>query len=234
MRLMIEFSYDGSKFHGFQRQNNCRSVQGDIENTLSIIYNTNIEIKGAGRTDVGVHAFGQTATFDVNYHVSGLKKQLNSLLKDIKIKKIFKVDDSFHARFSAKGKIYIYKIKLESKAQSPYFISLYNVDIKKMKEVAKLFVGKHDFSNFASGEKENFETFIYSIKFIKRSNFLYIKFKGAGFYRYMVRNLVGAMIDVGRGKRKIEEVKEAIENPDIKKQFSTALPNGLYLSKVLY
>jgi tRNA pseudouridine38-40 synthase len=230
----MEFRYDGSLFSGFQRQNKDRSVQKDIEDVLTSIYGEKIVIKGAGRTDAGVHALGQTATFDVPYYIEQLKDILNEQLSDIVIKRLKVVDEDFHARFSAIGKIYLYKIKLNSKGKNPYYICLKNVDINKMKEVAKLFVGTHNFKNFVSGERDDYETVIKSIKFYKVFNYMTIKFEGVGFYRYMVRNLVGAMIDVGKGKVEIEEVKNMLEHPEKTKQLSTALPNGLYLYKVLY
>ncbi len=234
MRIMIIFRYDGSRFSGFQRQNKVRSVQKDIEDVLTNIYKEDIQIKGAGRTDVGVHALGQTATFDVPYYIDNLKSIMNDQLLDIEIKKLSVVDDEFHARFSAKGKIYLYKIKLNSKDKSPYYISLKNIDVDKMKEVSKLFLGKHNFKNFVSGEREDYETVINSIKFYRFLNYMTIRFEGVGFYRYMVRNLVGAMIDVGKGKATYEDIQKMLEHPEKTKQLSTALPNGLYLYKVLY
>ncbi len=234
MRILIEFRYDGSMFSGFQRQNKDRSVQKDIEDTLASIYGEKIDIKGAGRTDAGVHALGQTATFDVPYYIEQLKDILNEKLSDIEIKKLKVVDDDFHARFSAIGKVYLYKIKLNSKGKSPYYICLKDIDIDKMKEVANVFVGTHNFKNFVSGERDNYETVIKSIKFYKVFNYMTIRFEGAGFYRYMVRNLVGAMIDAGKGKVTVDEVKSMLDHPEQHKQLSTALPNGLYLYKVLY
>ena len=201
MRLMLICKYDGSKFSGFQRQKSFRSVQGDIENALELIYKEKIPIKGAGRTDAGVHALGQTATFDVPYYLPELKMLLNNEIEDITIKNIKVVDDQFHARFNSIGKVYLYKIRINSKEKNLYYTSLKNVDISKMKSVAKLFVGKHNFKNFVSGERSSYETIIYDIKFYRLFNYITIVFKGAGFYRYMVRNLVGAMIDVGRGKK---------------------------------
>lgn len=234
MRILIEFRYDGSMFSGFQRQNKDRSVQKDIEDTLASIYGEKIDIKGAGRTDAGVHALGQTATFDVPYYIEQLRSILNEKLSDIEIKKLKVVDDDFHARFSAIGKVYLYKIKLNSKGKNPYYICLKDIDIDKMKEVANVFVGTHNFKNFVSGERDNYETVIKSIKFYKVFNYMTIRFEGAGFYRYMVRNLVGAMIDAGKGKVTVDEVKSMLDHPEQHKQLSTALPNGLYLYKVLY
>ena len=234
MRLFMIISYDGSKFNGFQRQKSGRTIQNEIEESLSKYYNESICIKGAGRTDASVHAFGQTASFDVPYYKSDLKKYLNNSLLDIKIKKIKVVSDDFHARFSAKGKIYTYKLKLNTRVKSPYFLGVTNVNLKKMKEVSIVFLGAHNFKNFVSGSRQSYDTYIDSIKFYRFFNNVYIRFKGCGFYRYMVRNLVGAMLDVGRGRVSIDEVSVMLNNPDKKRQLSTAIPNGLYLNKVLY
>ena len=137
-RIFIEFSYDGSKFHGFQRQNNLRSVQKEIEETLESIFNTKIEIKGAGRTDAKVHALGQTATFDIPHKINNLKQELNKRLKDIKIITCKEVPEDFHARFSAIGKKYVYKIILDEKGKDDYHLYVQNIDLKKMKEASKL------------------------------------------------------------------------------------------------
>lgn len=234
MRLFIKIKYDGSKFCGFQRQKKVKSVQKEIEEVLSHYYDMDIKIKGAGRTDAGVHALGQTATFDAPYFKRDLKTYMNKNLNNIKVKKVSIVSDDFHARFSAKGKIYLYKIKLNTKGKDPYYLKVKNVDIKKMKMVSKLFIGEHDFKNFVSGSRDDYKTVIYNIKFYCFFNTLIIKFVGAGFFRYMVRNLVGAMLDVGRGKKTIGYVKDMLLYPDEEKQLSTVLPNGLYLYKVLY
>ena len=234
MRLFIIFSYDGSKFNGFQRQKNVLSLQGSIEGALKEIYGTDIEIKGSGRTDAGVHAIGQTATFDVPYYINNLKRILNLSLTNITIKKVKIVDADFHARFSIKKKIYLYKIKLNTYGDNPYYLCLKDLDINKMKEVSKLFIGKHNFRNFVSGARNNYETIILDIKFYRWFNNLIIKFEGVGFYRYMVRNLVGAMIDVGKNRKSLEDVKTLLEHPEIDKQMSTAKANGLYLYKVVY
>lgn len=234
MKLLIIFSYDGSKFYGFQRQKDKRNVQGTIEEALSKIYSKEIQIKGAGRTDRGVHAKNQAAHFVVPYKVSGLKRKLNSYLNDIKIKRVKTVEDDFHARHSVKSKTYIYKIALNGNKNSNYFYNLkYSVDIDKMKKVANYFVGTHDFKNFVSGKRDDYTSTIFSIKFKKKRNILTIAFKGVGFYRYMVRNLVGALIAVGRGKVNEQDILYAL-NCQENMQFPTAPPNGLYLRNIEY
>ena len=233
-RIFIEFSYDGSKFHGFQRQNNLRSVQKEIEEALEKIFNEKIEIKGAGRKEDKVHALGQTATFDIPYKIDNLKKELNKVLKDIRIKDCKEVHDDFHERFRAVGKKYVYKIILDEKGKDDYHLYVQNIDLQKMKEASKLFIGRHDFRNFVAGERDDYETIIHSIKFYKRGKNLSIEFYGVGFFRYMVRNIVGALIQIGRHKIEEKDIKEMLDNPTKRRQLATALPEGLYLIKVYY
>ena len=240
MKYLISVSYDGSKFFGFQRLNGYDSVQKKIEDALSVIAKEQIEIKGAGRTDRGVHAYDQKASFNLNINIDceHLKIALNSLLSPyIYITNVETVNDDFHPRFNVAKKEYIYKINLGDFNPLLYdymFEPNYELNIGKMKECAKLFIGVHNFKNFTSGERDNYECIIYDIEFMEKNNILEIKFIGKSFYRYMVRNLVGAMLDVSNDKATLEEIKEALEHPKIKKQFKTAIPNGLYLNKIIY
>lgn len=234
MKYMLVMSYDGSKYHGFQRQKNLKSVQGEVEQVLSKLLNENIEIKGSGRTDRGVHAKCQVAHLITNKKVKGLKNILNKNLEDIRISKIKKVKDSFHARHSVWKKVYVYKIDTTGNKDSNYYmIEKRALDIKKIKEAAKIFVGKHNFKNFASGERENYETFIFDIKVYRRNKVIYLKFIGTGFFRYMVRNLVGALLEVGKNKIDIMELKDILELRN-ERRLSTAKANGLYLEKIIY
>ena len=237
MRYFVKISYDGSKFYGFQRQNNLRSVQGEIEKNLSDIFNEDIKIKGAGRTDRGVHAKGQYFHFDSNKIIKciKLKNNLNRLLSDIKIRKVCNVDDNVHSRFSVKKKHYMYRISFSKKDYgSSYKVYYKKLDIKKMKEASKLFLGVHNFQNFVSGMRENYDCIIYKIKFVKRFNNLTIHFYGKSFYRYMVRNMVGALTDVGKGKASMKDIKKLLTSPKTDKVLSTAPAEGLTLVNIYY
>jgi len=234
MKYMMVISYDGSKFHGFQRQNNIRNVQGYIEKEMSNILNEIILVKGAGRTDRGVHAYYQVVHFETNKNISNLKSKLNKILVDVNVKKIKKVDYNFHARHSVKNKTYLYKLDINgTKDENYYGVIKYNLDIKKMKKVSKLLLGTHDFRNFVAGERLDYNSTILDIKIYKLKNVIYFKFKGIGFYRYMVRNLVGALIEIGKGK--IEEntlLDMLLLKTD--KRLPTSSPNGLYLLNINY
>ena len=239
MYYLIRIAYDGSKFYGFQRLNNELSVQKVLEEALTTINKKEVVVKGAGRTDRGVHALDQCVSFrlDVSLSKEGLRKALNSLVEPyIYIKYVEEVDEKFHARFSVSRKQYLYKINIGefNPLLSDYvYQSKYKLDIDKMKEVSKLYIGIHDFSNFVSGERDNNECIIYDINFSIKEDILEIRFEGKSFYRYMVRNLVGMMIEVGRGKDEIFKVKEMLDSKTINPGY-TAPACGLYLEKIKY
>lgn len=238
MRIKLVFSYDGSKFKGFQRQSDKKTVQGELEKALSKIYQDKIEIKGAGRTDAGVHAIGQCAHFDAIEDIPNLKEKLNSLLNpDIVIKNVKKVSFNFHARYSVIKKEYVYKInlgKFRAYLNDYCYQPRYKLDIKAMEKASKIFIGNFDFKNFVSGEKDDTTTTIYSIKFKRKFDILEISFIGAGFYRYMVRNLVGALLEVGKYKISEDTIKAMLYNPREARSLPTAPSEGLYLKKIWY
>ncbi len=234
MKLMLIISYDGSKFKGFQRQKNVRNVQGELEKSLSNIYNENIIIKGAGRTDALVHANYQVVHYETNKEIKNLKDKLNSTLKDITILKVKKVDDLFHARHSVKYKEYIYKLDISGTRDANYYgIYKGKLDIKKMQEASKLFIGTHDFRNFIGGERDNYVTTIMEIKIYQYNKIIYFKFIGYAFYRYMVRNLVGALMQVGKDKATLDTLNDLLLNKT-DKRLPTAKPSGLYLNYIKY
>ena len=238
MRYLISISYDGSKFKGFQRQKGVLSVQKTIEDALSKIAGSPIAIKGAGRTDANVHALDQKAHFDLDLSldVNRLKLALNKmvapyiLINDCKI-----VNDDFHCRFEVIKKTYVYKIHLGVYNPFLYDYVLFakNLDINLMQKAANLFLGVHDFENFVSGERKSYQAIIYAINFNQTGDILEIEFVGKSFYRYMVRSLVGALIDVGQKKVALKELEDSLLKKS-SKRFSVALANGLYLKNIKY
>lgn len=238
MRCLASVSYDGSKFFGFQRLNNLLTVQGELERVLERIVKEKVEVKGAGRTDRGVHAYSQGVSFDLKRDIplDGLRRAMNSLLCDyVYVNEIKEVDDGFHARFRARKKVYEYRINLGD--YNPVLNDyIYNygksLNIKKMKEASRLLVGAHSFKVFTSGDRDNYNSIIYSISFKKDKDVLVIRFEGKSFYRYMVRNLVGTLINVGSGKFTISDVKKMLEGEN--RQYQTVPACGLYLIKVFY
>ena len=240
MRYLASISYDGSKFYGFQKLKNHKSVQGELEKALTKINKTIVVVKGAGRTDRGVHAFNQMVHFDINIDIEPirLKNAINSLIDDgMHINYCVIVDDEFHARFDVKKKIYQYVINLgEYDPIDNNYIYNYGrkLNIKKMKEASKYLLGFHSYKAFVSGSRDNFNSVIYKISFKKKKDILLISFEGKSFYRYMVRNLVGALLSVGEEKIEPINIKEMLDQEKNLYNYITAPANGLYLVNIFY
>lgn len=242
MRYLIRFSYDGTNFFGYQKQPNKRTVQNEIENVLSHISNSVVSISASGRTDAHVHAINQYAHFDLEMNIGceGLKKALNSLLpNDIYVREVLEVASDFHARFSVKSKEYVYKINVgEYNPIERNYIYQYNreLNISKMIEAIKFFKGRHNFKSFTkvNAEKDDYEREIYDVNISVFNNIITIYFKGNGFLRYMVRNMVGALIEVGSGKKNPMQIKDILEYQDRTKAGIIAPACGLYLKNVYY
>lgn len=239
MNYYISISYDGSKFYGFQRQNGKRSIQEEVEIALSKINKSEVVVKGAGRTDRGVHALDQGVSFSLSQEVSParLVNALNSLLNPyIKVNSAKYVDDDFHARFSVKSKTYTYVINMGDfdPIRNDYIYN-YNrtLDVKKMKRCSKVLLGAHSFEAFTSGKRDNYNSIIEKIDFKKKGDILFITFKGRSFYRYMVRNLVGALILVGENKLSASDIEDIL-NLKKDRNYLTVPSSGLYLIKVEY
>ena len=246
MRYMMIFSYDGSNFNGYQKQPKKRTVQKTIEDVLKQLNsNKKVDLFASGRTDAGVHALNQKAHFDISktIDVDKFKHSINSLLPDdIFVKKIEKVKDDFHARYSALGKEYIYKINMGeySPIERNYIYQFNNrLDIPAMERALKFFEGEHNFKSFAKADTE-ITDYIRTISMAtlerdsKDVNKITINFVGTGFMRYMVRNMVGFVIEVGEGKRNPEDVIDILKKEDRIYAGKTAPPNGLYLKNVFY
>ena len=240
MRYFMRFSYNGSKFNGFQKQVDKRTVQGELERVLSKIFNENIRVVASGRTDAGVHAYNQCLHFDSSKEVDfdKLKFSLNSLLHNIYVKELYSVPDDFHARYDCTKKEYIYKINVgEFDPIYEEYIYQYNksLDIEKMKDACMYLIGEHDFRSFTSLDYEkNCVRTIYSIDISIENDIIYIDFVGNGFLKYMVRNMVGLLIEVGSNNRNVEDVKKILDSMDRKEAGICAPSMGLYLANVYY
>ncbi|MBR6137359.1 MAG: tRNA pseudouridine(38-40) synthase TruA [Bacilli bacterium] len=243
MRYLIKFSYDGSAYSGFQTQKGLESIQGKMEEALTKINNgKKTNLVATGRTDKGVHALSQYghADIDVNITDKKLKRALNSNLpEDIHVIETTVVDNNFHARYNVKEKIYEYKLNLgEYNPIERNYIFQYNheLDIDSMKEAIKYFEGEHDFRAFVTDNKEK-ENCIRTITYTnikKDGEILTFTFKGTGFLRYQVRNMVGILIRVGEGKLEPKKIIDIIESKDRTKSGKTAPAEGLYLVDVIY
>ncbi len=242
IRYLMTIAYDGSKYSGYQKQNGKRTIQGTIEETLTMINSNNaVKVVASGRTDAGVHALNQKAHFELKKKISTtiLQKSLNKLLPDdIYIKDIKVVNSKFHARFNVTKKEYIYKINIgEYNPLEKNYIYQYNqpLDIDKMSKTLKVIEGTHNFRSFTKVEEEkDFVRTIYNTSINIDNNIITINLIGNGFLRYMVRNIVGLLIDIGSGKRDPEEMPIILENQDRKQAGVIAPPQGLYLKDVIY
>ncbi len=242
-RYKIIFSYDGSKFYGYSKQIDKRTVQEEVEKSLSKILNEDIKIYASGRTDRGVHALNQVADFVIDKKIENTTNflyQINKVLpEDIYIKKINRVNINFSSRFSSKIKIYEYRINLKEynplMREYEYFNSSI-INVEAMKETSKLFIGTKCFKDFTSKKEDenNFIRTIYSIDFKLKKGILLIEFKGDGFMRYEVRKIVGTLIEIGKNKIDNKFIENHLNSTNRDIVNYTAFSGGLYLKKVEY
>lgn len=242
MRYLIRFSYDGTNYNGFQKQkSNKNTIQGKMEEALKYINNgKDTKLTASGRTDKGVHAMDQCAHTDISVNITPykLKRALNSLLEDdIHIISVEEVDSEFHARYMVKKKTYVYIInqgEYNPINRNNSYQLCKKLDIEKMNKAIKDFIGKHDFSSFCSNEdkKEDCIKEIYDAYIKEDGDLIYIYFTGNGFLKYMVRTMVGYLIEIGLDKRD-NDIKDRF-NLKRREKIRTANPEGLYLYKVEY
>ena len=242
IKLAIE--YDGTHYHGWQIQPNAVSIQETIEDRLQKITQEEIRLIAAGRTDAGVHAIEQVANFSTKSQldINNIQRGLNSMLPpDIVIKEISEAEQDFHARYSAKSKIYRYVI-LNRRFPSPLHRNFswyipFKLNIREMKEAVQCLIGKHDFSSFKASRcnSNNPIREIYSISLDKDTRgFITFEVEANGFLKQMVRNIVGTLTDVGKEKMGAVEFEEILRAKDRKKAGITAPPQGLFLVKIKY
>jgi tRNA pseudouridine38-40 synthase len=241
IKLTIE--YDGTGYNGWQVQPNARTVQGVIEGILAQITGERVRLVASSRTDSGVHALGQVANFKTSSSLDtrSFLRALNGLLpEDIRVKDVEEVDEAFHARFSAKQKVYEYRI-LNGEVHSSlcrhfsWFIPG-KLDLARMREAAMKLVGRHDFSSFCSAGSMHKTTAreIYGIQVGRRRGFVVIRIEANAFLKQMVRNIVGTLVEVGRRKLTPSEFGAILEARDRRKAGIAAPAKGLFLVKIHY
>ncbi len=248
IKLLI--AYDGTSFSGWQKQKNADTIQQEIETALTRITNAAVTLHGAGRTDAGVHARGMTASFQTQSAIPlfQLQKGLNSMLPfSIRIMDAEEMEMNFHARFSARAKTYHYSFDT-GPVQSP-LSRLYSVHIShplnlaNMQECLDFICCTHDFASFeATGSRDRtIPGGRGSIRTLSRAeltqrgeNSYRFTFTGDGFLRHMVRNIVGTVLDTGRGKTTVAEFREIVRKKDRSCAGATAPAHGLVLHKVYY
>lgn len=242
IRIVIE--YDGTDYCGWQIQPNGISIQEVLENTIAGITQEPVRLTGSGRTDAGVHALNQVANFMTHSSIpcSNLLKGINSLLPcDISVKEVRDVDENFHARYSAKSKAYLYRINNCSVRSALGYRYAWHIsesiDIETMDESSRVLVGTHDFSSFCAsdGDSENHIRTVTSIGISGvAGGSIEVHVEANGFLRYMVRNIVGTLVDIGKRKITADEFRQIFEARDRTKAGITAPPQGLYLKEVKY
>ncbi len=244
MRVLLTVAYDGSGYYGWQRQNGFVSVQQRLEEALSALLKKEITVRGASRTDTGVHSLGQRAVFSddtISIPVEKIPYAVNSFLpEDIVITNAVEVDDGFHPQYSVTDKTYEYKI-LNSEFKIPMLnryteFVRHKLDIEAMQRACPYFLGKHDFKAFCAtgGSSKTTVRTIYSLEVKKDNNIITIRINGNGFLYNMVRIVAGTLVYVGLGKIAPEEIEGIINSRDRTKAGKTLSPNGLTLTEVHY
>jgi len=240
-RVVVHF--DGTEYYGWQFQTpEYPTIQAELIRALKIIAKKQVLVTGSSRTDAGVHSSGLTANFllPVAIEPESLKRALNSLLpKDIRIMECQLMDKSFNARFGAHSKTYVYRI-FTGQVQPPFSQRFalhipFPLDVKAMRKAARHFVGSKDFSSFTSdepGKKRMREVDMFKMQV--RNEEITFTVRGKSFLRYMVRNMVGTLIDVGKGKFKPDEIPDIFAAKDRRRAGQTAPAKGLTLVKVEY
>lgn len=243
MNIKLTVEYDGTNYHGWQFQPNCESIQAVLERAISTFFAATIRITGSGRTDAGVHALGQVVNFSADKDSSPfrIRRALNALTPpDITIKEVELVPDAFDARRDAQSRTYEYHI-LNRPTASPFLLRrVWHVheplDVDAMRQASACLFGEHDFTSFraANCDATHPVRTIYATSLEQRGELLIFTIEATAFLRHMVRNLVGTLVEVGKGERSAQAFAEILEARDRIKAGKTAPPHGLYLVEVKY
>lgn len=243
MRIALGIEYDGSQYHGWQKQVNLHTVQTSLEKALSQVAQHDIEVVCAGRTDTGVHAMGQVVHFDtdVSRNIRAWSHGSNAFLpKDVSVIWAKKMSEDFHARFSAIARTYRYIIY-----DQPIRPALFRSNVtwqyralnhEKMAEAALSLVGEHDFTSFRSSECQSSSPRreVKSVSVTRQRGCIHIEITANAFLHHMVRNIAGVLMAVGSGKQLVSWIKEVLDAKDRRLGAETAPPYGLYLIHVEY
>jgi tRNA pseudouridine38-40 synthase len=242
-RIKLILEYCGTRYHGWQVQPNALSVQACLESALSKITNGPVRLHAAGRTDAGVHALGQVAHFDTasTLPLQALQRGLNSLLPDdIAVLQVTEVPLDFHARYAARQKTYAYVVHnhpVRSAFAAPYtWYVPQPLDVPAMRRAAQVLVGRHDFSAFraSSCAARSPVRCVSRVAVKRRAARIFFMLCADGFLQHMVRNIVGTLIDIGRGKIPAEAMTAILQSRQRQRAGPTAPPQGLFLVRVRY
>lgn len=244
MNCKLTLQYDGSRYDGWQKQGNtANTIQGKLEEVLSRLYGLPVEVHGAGRTDAGVHALGQTASVRLPDGLSAaeLSDALNHYLpEDIAVTAVEEAPERFHARLSAKGKLYRYSVRMGTvpdvfRRKYQYRVEA-PLDLAAMERAAQLLTGTHDFRAFCANKRYKKSTVrtVHAISVEAAGADLTLTFRGDGFLYHMVRILTGTLLEVGLGERRAEEMPQILASLDRARAGKTAPAQGLCLMEVFY
>jgi tRNA pseudouridine38-40 synthase len=253
LKLKLYVEYSGANYSGWQKQpgdTKVKTVQGTLAKAIQTVFAKNkgtnkfIDLQGSGRTDAGVHAIEQVAHLECETMLAPeiLKMKINDELpSDINILEIAKAPKNFHARHDAKSRQYLYVISKRRTAFEKRFVWWIKdrLNVKKMKEAAKLFIGMHDFKNFSekSPEDKSTKCLVESIEIAEDENKIHIRIKASHFLWKMVRRIVGTLVEIGRGTISNDVIAGLLANKKIGAYYPaefTAPPSGLFLEKIYY
>ena len=243
MNIKLTVEYDGTNYHGWQFQPNCESIQAVLERAISTFFGAPTRVTGSGRTDAGVHALGQVVNFFADKESSPfrIRRALNALTPpDITIKEVELAPDSFDARRDAQSRVYEYHI-LNRPTPSPFFVKRAwhlheRLNVGAMRATIACLLGEHDFTSFRAAGCDAAHPIrkIYRTTLERRGELLVFTIEATAFLRHMVRNLVGTLVEVGKGERTSQAFADLLEARDRIKAGKTAPPHGLYLLEVKY
>ena len=241
-RFKIYLEYEGTRYSGWQKQENAKTIQGTIVKVANEIFgNDFVDLQGSGRTDSGVHALCQVAHLDSKTVLAPeiIRLKLNDLLPhDINILEVEKASQNFHARHDAKSRSYLYQISKRRTAFGKNFVWWIKdkLDFKKMESASKLFIGMHNFSSFSDDDPEEKSTkvLIDDIQIKEEGDLILIRIVGSHFIWKMVRRIVGVLVEVGRGNKTEKDIIKYLNVKSNEVAKFTAPPSGLFLEKVLY
>ncbi|MHB8110316.1 MAG: tRNA pseudouridine(38-40) synthase TruA [Syntrophorhabdaceae bacterium] len=241
--ISLVLEYEGTNYHGWQCQRNGITVEEIVRSAIEKMFKHPAKIYSAGRTDAGVHAMGQVINFvtERSIPLTGIERGLNSMLpQDIRVRSANERDLSFHARYSAKSKTYIYSIHNATR-HSPFSVRYswnipFSLEAAAMNNAVRLVVGRHDFSSFKKKNEpyRNCEREVLHARVQRRGPYIYVVIEATGFLRYMVRNIVGTLSLVGMGKISLDDFRGIIDAKDRDYAGPTAPPQGLFLRRVRY
>lgn len=240
-RYKLILEYDGGRYHGWQAQQNVRSIQGVLQKSAAEIFKGPVEVQGAGRTDMGVHALAQVAHLDAQRELAPDEVQwrLNEgLPPDIQVLSLQRAHPRFHARHDALGRSYLYQISRRRTAFAKRYVYWVkdHLNLEPMQTAVEFLIGMHDFTSFADkrGGAEKMRVLVERAQLEPAGELLLFRIRASHFVWKMVRRLVGALLEVGRGRLSPADLRAMLEQPTNAPAQWTVPPSGLFLEQVLY